>query len=236
MAQVSLSDLRARARELAGQESSAVTSAFVDDAELSKIVNEALSGFHDLMVEVQRHEWVLTPVRTWPTTTVTGQTTYLLPDDLLATSLVRMSNGSDQFRVPSWEHAERPGLISASALPYIDGYYYRVTGRNLELLPEPRQSYTLYVDYVPEFAPLSHELDETVDIPYGWWLWPCLKAAISMKHKGNTDASDRMNEWVAEDRRIRALAGRHGSRGLRISNTRRNRANNLRYPRLWRDT
>ena len=58
MALVSLTEMRLRARELAGQESTAPTSAFVDTPENDRGINEALSAFHDLMVELQLIELV----------------------------------------------------------------------------------------------------------------------------------------------------------------------------------
>lgn len=233
MALVSLTEMRARTRQLAGQETSLPASAHVDTDENDLGINEALSAFHDLMIELQRHEWVVTPVKTHSDTLVTGTTSYPLPDKLLATVSVRLSDGTTSHYVRPWDHADRDWL-SNSSVPYIDGYHYRVIGRMLELLPSPRAGYTLLVDYVPEYSPLVNPA-ETFECPFGWWRWAAIKAAIGMAYKGHTETKQLADDWQFEDRRIRSLAGKRGTRGLRIVNTRRRGGMMRHLSRLWRD-
>ena len=235
MATVSLSEMRTRTRELAGQETGAPLTSFVDTPELDRRINEALSAFHDLMVEIQRHEWVITPAKTHIITMQTSVTAYPVPITMLSVVGVRMVQGDEQFKVPAWDHTDRDWLTSSSELPYIDGYRYRVTGPTIELLPVPRVGYELHVDYIPEFAPLVNEDDEFT-VPFGWEKWAALRAAIQMEGKRNTDTSQLQAEFAFEDRRIRALGGKRGSRGLRIVNTRRPQGHWGGLPRLWRDT
>lgn len=235
MATVSLSEMRQRARELADQETGAPSTAFVDDPELDRRINEALSAQHDLMVELQRHEWVISPVKTHPTNLALGTNDYPLPDDVYIVLTVRLSQSGYQYQVHPFEHADRAWLESVSALPYIWGYRYRVVGRHLKILPDPRTTYELFVDYIPEYKPLNNP-DETFECPYGWWRWAALKVAIDMVGKRKSDTTHLITALGGEDRRIRAMAGKHGTRGLRITNTRKADPLRWRYPRLWRDT
>lgn len=235
MAAVSLSYLRQRARELAGQETGAPTSALVDDTELGKLINEALAAYHGLFVEIERHEWVLTQPKAWSTTLVLEQVNYTLPYDLLSVMDVRCQNGSDVYRVPSWEWTQRADLETVATLPYIDGYYYRVVGQQIQILPEPRAGYTLLVDYVPEFAFLLGAND-VVHIPSGWEIWPALHAAIKMVLKTKTDASELRAQFLDADKMVRSLGGRRGSRGLHIVDRRNRNVPGPTVPRLWRDS
>jgi hypothetical protein len=236
VATVKWEDLKTRVRRRADQASIQPTKAFVTTDELNERANESFSAFHDLVLELQKHEWSLVQPVHLDIALSSSTTTYALPPELMAVKAVRISDGTWSEPVRPYEHDERAyyeGVDAGWRDAMRWNYVYRVEGRNIMLRPEPSGSVdTLSVDYVPEWRELQDGM--TVECPYGWWLWPVLHCAIGCVHKRfpGEPAQSLMAEWQAEDRRIRALAGRRVPRPLKISAV-RDDVDDDDYGRMW---
>lgn len=221
MASRTLSQLRDDVRELSHNETLAPSTAFVTDTELNQRINEACGLFHNLMAELQRHEWVLTSVATQSIALAAGTNTYTLaPQFFILKGYPRMSDGDRQYRVRPWDWSERDLMEEVDQLPWIEGYTYRIYGTTIHILPDVRSSYTLHVDFVPEFSPLANDGD-TITVPYGWWKWITLLAAIDLYLKEDLDASHLERQHARWDQQIRAMAAKRGHKRLRMVDARR---------------
>lgn len=199
---VSLLELRRRAREYADQETSDPSGAFVDDAELTRSINDGLAELYDLMVEVRGDLFFATTV---DLTTVAGQTSYDLPDDFYSlTKVIASRSGSDQWcSVPLWGLDDYPYLLSMKAGSG-NVLRYRLQGTRLVLLPVPVSGETVRVMYVPTFTPLVSDLD-SVDGVNGWADYAALSAAIDMMQKEESDPSVLLMKRNNIEARIRKM-------------------------------
>jgi hypothetical protein len=212
---ITLSELVRLIRERADHETTAAATAFVeDDPEMYGVANSALAAFHNLMCEMQRHEWALTATKV-AQVPGTGATSYTLPTGvMLVIDPIRITDGSRWGHVYDFDSTERAGLLDISSQGDIVGYRYRVNGPSLEVYPAVSATYTLHVDHVPEFEPLAAGGDK-VEMPYGWWDWPVWLAVTDVLTKEDRDATQSAAKFQFHDRRIRALASRRAGR-LRI--------------------
>lgn len=217
MATIEWSDLRGRVRDRADQESTQPTSALVTTAQLDKRLNESCSAYQNLIVSLQRHEWSLTKPMTHSLAVVDDQATYNLPPGCLCVVAVRASDGSYAEPVFPYDHSERwayEGLNTRTGTRW--GYKYRVEGPQIRILPAPASPVTtLEVEYIPEWSELVD--GQSLDVPYGWWVWPMLHCAMGMLSKQDRDASSLMREWQIEDARIRSLATQRTRHALQIA-------------------
>lgn len=216
MATVTLRTLRRLVRERADDETLTPTTADVeDDPELDGYINQALAAFTDLLIEIQRHEWAPTARRVQVFKLETGKTSYSLFDEVYQViSPLRVTDGSRWGKVWPFDHDERGPLLDAESQGSIFGYFYRVTGRELEILPKPGSLYTIHVDYLPEFEPLRMP-SHSFRCPYGWEMWPVWQAVTDILTKQERDIMQAQAKLAQHDRRIRAMAVRRAGK-LRI--------------------
>lgn len=231
MAKVSLERLRVDVRQLAGNETGNENTALTDKLEANRRVNEACALFHNMMARMQRHEWVLTQVVDFEFTLNTTRLIYPLPEDFFVLSgHPRVSDGNRQYRLLDWERTDRDILEEADELPYLYGYEYRINGANFHILPNPRDTYTVFVSYVPEFRDLVKD-DDFITLPTGWHKWITLTAAKDLLNKEKLDTSHLDIMFAKWDFEIQSMIGKRGTKHLRVVDSRRD---GRRWPRLGR--
>lgn len=210
-------------RELADQETIAPTTALVDTTELEARGNEALSALRDLMIQLQAMEWV--EVKTDTITTISGTNRHALKDDFYMLMGVRGESGGIQRNLEPWRYQERAPLHHTGLSPRVWDLKYRLNGRYVELLPYPATSGdSLHIDYIPAYVPLTGTA-MIFEMPYGWWKWAALHAAVDLLSKdaldGSSGSSMLVEKFKLEDQRIRSLASmRDNGRAHRIADTR----------------
>lgn len=218
MARIQWEDLRTLTRREADQQTTQPTKSFVTDVELDDRLNLSCSALHDLLIEIQRHEWALTPATQAVHAVQDGVSTYALPLECLAVKEVRIYDGTFSQPVFPFGHTERAALDSSDGRDtWTWGYRYRVEGKSIAILPTPTAIVTeLRITYIPEYTPRI--AGQYIDLPYGWWRWAALHCAIGMVRKRYPDVMPQalMAEFNLEDRRIRALAGRRSPRALKV--------------------
>jgi hypothetical protein len=181
MAAVSLTTLRARARERADFTSSA----FVSDTatSLDAWINEGAQELHDLLVTHDGDEYAASSTSF---STVVGTSDYSLPTDFLKLLAVDWASNGRQIDLKKFElkerNAYRSQLASALLLPR-----YRLAGNSIRLYPAPTVVTTVTVWYVPALTVLVNGAD-TVNFPNGWERYAVLHAAIACLKKEESDA------------------------------------------------
>jgi len=203
-APVPLSTLRTVVRELANMETTS-TGNFISSAELDRRINEAVSELYDLLLEHRGQDYY---ARSHPITTVAGTALYALPADFYQLLGVSCSDGSSHWEMQSWQHSELPRLLS---LEVSGGWTavamrYRMVVASLELRPAPSGVYTVTVRYVPTCTLLVNPTD-TFDGVNGWEKWACLRAAIDLLSKEESDTRELRSQLTAMSGRIAKHAG-----------------------------
>lgn len=182
MAAVTLTTLRARARELADQ----VGSTFVTDAatSLDAFINAGLDALYDLMVQAYGEDYFLTSSAF---TTVAGTATYALPADFgKLRGVDLLYTGNTRVPLSRFNFAERNRLrdpLLAGEVPS-----YRLQGSLLWLEPAPTAAYSGTLWYVPS-RPLLVNGADSVNVPNGWEDYAVLEAAIRVGLKEEGDVS-----------------------------------------------
>lgn len=237
MATVTLADMRRIVRHHADIETTAPTTAEVDDDELDGYINPGLGCFHDLMLEIQRHEWPITPLKQLEATGDGDTERWQLTNIVQHVVMVRVrENGTDWFNLPDWQHEERSDYLSSTrrSLPYA----YRDIGGEIEILPAVRSGSDIQICYWPEFEPLT-QASSSFKCPRGWEEWPAWLATIDVLTKQDRATDAAKEKFSFHDRRIRALAGRRAGR-LRIVDRWVDRASRIPWMpnvrRLYRDS
>lgn len=211
-------------RELADQETSAASTAFVDNTELDARINEALKQLYNLLIAARGQEYYVASVN-W--TAVAGQESYTLPADFMRLLTVYARDGGSRYEaVPTWEMAERPDLLWRGSVgtTNIGEYRYRLQGGNISFLPTPSStSHTFYALYVPAMTELVADTD-VFDGVAGWEKWAALTAAIDIASK--EEAVEHVQMLMAQRALIQSqidqLGGeRDAARPPRIQDTRR---------------
>jgi len=239
MATRTLAELRQMVRELSDNETTAQATAFVDDAELDPRINEALSALRDLRIDLEGQEWA---AKTGTITTASGTEVYPLPPDfdtLLGVRCEPTDGGNTEYTLEPWDYEMLASLRNVADGTYPTHYRLKdADGDKIDLKPTPTAVVTVYIDYVPSYTELDQAADETFSMPYGWWKWAALFAAIDILNKEDLDATALTQKWQAEDQRVRRRAGRRdASRAPRIKDTRQERQRMLGgFPRLWRSS
>ncbi len=219
-----LAQLRAMVRELADQETSAASTAFVDTTELDARINEALKQLYNLLIAARGQEYYVTST-TWAA--VADQEDYALPADFMRLLTVYVKDGGSRYEtIPTWEMTERPDLLWRGAVgtTNIGEYRYRLQGANISFLPAPSTtSHTFYALYVPAMTELALDTD-TFDGVAGWEKWAALTAAIDLASK--EEAVEHVQMLMAQraliQSQIEQLGGeRDAGRAPRIQDTRR---------------
>ncbi len=219
-----LAQMRAMVREHADQETTAPTTAFVDDTELDARINEALKQLYNLFIQTRGQEYFH---EDYTFTSEAGVNHYQLPCRFFRLMGVTVSDGTRHFQVPTWEYQELSELRSRESYggsTSIYEYRYRLQHDKLVIYPKPTGTeHTFTLDYVPEFDELVADGD-TFDGVNGWERWATLTAAIDIatKEENFELAQALMAIRAVIDAQIKDLAGeRDQARAPRIQDTRK---------------
>lgn len=191
MAAVSLTTMRARARELADQ----VGSTFVSDAasSLDAFINAGLDALYDILVQAYGEDYFLSSSAF---NTVAGTATYALPATFAKLKGVDLTVNGTRIALQKFNFAERNRLrdpLLAGELPC-----YRLQGNLLWLEPVPTAARAGTIWFIPS-RPLLVNGGDTVDVPNGWEDYAVIEAAIRCGLKEESDVSG----WLTLQERMR---------------------------------
>lgn len=196
MANVTLAQLRIRARSRANMENSD----FVSDTELNQFINDSLAELDDLLIASFGNDYRVST--TSPTTTVSGTSSYALPSDFYKLLGVDARTSGDVW------HALRPFNFNernrdAESID-LHATRYRLSGSNIIFTPDPNVfSYRLW--YVPVFTPLALDVSTYSDTN-GFVEYAVVDAAIKCMEKEESDTTDLKSDKSALKRRIEEMA------------------------------
>lgn len=208
-ANISLLDMRLRARELADMQTSNQAAAFVTDAELTNGVNRHLKQLYNLLIIARGDEYYAAT-----TTFAIGGSNANLPllvPSFMALLALSATDGRRVVWVPKFNLKQWAALVyqQNTSKAELDDYRYRLMGSNLEIRPavtNATHSFTLH--YVPAFVPLALDGD-VFDGVNGWEDWAIYGAAIDMLNKEESleQANGLMAQRAQLEQQISKLAG-----------------------------
>lgn len=188
MAVVTLAQLESDALLYADQRPGGATS-HISSTELTRLVNQALKEFYDLLVAARGHEYFITSSTL---AVVAGTATYSLPSDLYELVSVTLEwNARDHEIVrPAAATADRAWYINIGTWTQWSIKGYRIRGaqagtQTLEFLPTPASSVTARLQYIPTMTELT--AGQSIQAVNGWGKLVSLKVALEMLSiKGST--------------------------------------------------
>lgn len=202
-----------RARELADQETSTPSTAFVDDTEALAQLNASVGIWHGMLVKAVPERF-----ETSETITANGASSYNLPATHLLTLGVDYAlSASSWYPLKRIQYQERTRYETTGDIA--EGYYLR--GATIVLVPAPTSgSYRhSYITCAPVLV-----AGDSVDGVNGWEMWPVYDLAIKMMSKEESDPSAllaKQNEIKLEMEA--AAADREAATPMRVVDTRLNR-------------
>ena len=192
---VTLAQLRTDARLFADQRPGGA-SAFINDTELSRLINLRLPMLYDLLVQAQGEDYYskrsAIPGEAGVLATVVGTSDYDLPDDFYQLISVKLAWDSSD-----WEELDRGQTLDGhrrgwwgSPAVWEKGSTksYQLAGARLRLLPVPTTVTNYVLIYVPTCPELVSDTD-TFDGVNGWERLIALGTALDMHGIGETDGS-----------------------------------------------
>lgn len=195
MGAVSLTTLRARARERADM----VNSSFVTDAatSLDAWINEGAQRLHEKLVEAYGDDYV---EKSSSFTTTSGTTDYDLPSDFFKLLGVDLLVNANKRTLLPYNRAERNYYNNRISRWYTFPRY-KLSASTLRLLPAPGGSYAGTIWYAPLLQVLVHgtgstyantlvNSDDTINFPSGWERYVVLYAAIQALMKEESDVRE----------------------------------------------
>ena len=208
-ANVSLLNMRLRARELADMQTSNQAAAFVTDAELTNAVNRHLKQLYNLLIIARGDEYYAAT-----TAFAIGGSSANLPllvPAFMALLSLSATDGRRVVWVPKFNLKQWAELVyqQNTSTAELDDYRYRLMGNSLEIRPgvvNVSHSFTLH--YLPAFVPLVLDGD-VFDGVNGWEDWAIYGAAIDMLNKEESleQANSLMAQRAQLEGQITKLAG-----------------------------
>lgn len=197
MAAVTLTTLRARARESADK----TGSSFISDAanSLDAWINEGVQHLHEKLVEAMGEKYAYS---TSSLSFVAGTTDYALPADFLKLYGVDVPYAGVTQTLRPYTFAERNWHKNRAQLG-IGVPRYTILGTNLHIEPSLITA-TATLHYAPAAALLVNGSD-TVNFPNGWERYVVIYAAMRATMKEESDASPLAALLRAEDERLETL-------------------------------
>lgn len=204
MAAVSLTTLRARARERADM----TGSAFVADGatSLDNWLNEGAHRLHALLAEKFGNDYI---VKSAAFPTAAGTSSYSLTTyapDLFKLLGVDLTVGTRPVDLKKFNFKERNAYRAATSAAYGAGLpRYHLEGAVLRLYPAPNAVYSGTIWYIPmlqvlqggsgsTYINLLTSATDTVDFPNGWEAWIEIHAAIQARIKEESDIRELVQE------------------------------------------
>ena len=224
---VAMTDMIAAVRELADMETSAASTAFVDDTELTARINDGLKQLYTKLAEANGQDYYV--LTTTALAFTSGTSLYNLPNDAATGKLfwrllgVRITDGIRWAQAEPYGWQEEAGLLNraVSGGVTIGEYRYRLVGTQISFLPTPKTTgHSFVLNYLPAFQPVSGTA--TFDGIQGWERWAELTAAIDLMNKEEADPSGLLAQRAIIDEQITRMAGqRDAGRPERIQDVRR---------------
>lgn len=182
MRSVTLGELRTRARQLSDIGQDAGGGSFIDDAEWTRIIDQAYCELYELLAASGLYFFESTA-----TLVTDGTASVSLPADHYQTIGVDYAYGTVYQSLTRLSVRERNRFSGSTGGPAIA---YRVVGSKLTLYPTPPTLQSYLLVYVPAPASLvDAAATATVDGVAGWEEYVVVDAAIRAKLREETDAS-----------------------------------------------
>ena len=179
-------------------------SVFINDTEITRLINLALGDLYDLLLAARGHEYYADEDTI---SVVSGTSRYNLPSDFYELLSATLEWGTTNHEpVDSFEHVkDRYRLNNWANWAAWGPKGYRIRGAQIELLPSPTSAVTMRIQYVPAFTDLSSGSD-TFDGVNGWEKLVALMVAKEMRIIQGQPFSY-LDKLISEERaRIEALA------------------------------
>ncbi len=209
MAAVTLTQLRAKARELADM----TGSLFITDSadSLDQWINEGAQKLHDLYVQAYGEDYL---EKSAVLTTVAGTTDYALPADFYKLLGVELPVNGEQKSLKLYNRAERNALsgqmlsISQLSLPQ-----YKLSAGVIRLLPAPRTVLVGKIWYSPllqvtngsTVTNLLVAAGDSINFPNGAERYVIMYAARKAKVKQEDDVSALTRDIDIEESKLQVL-------------------------------
>lgn len=197
---ISLLDLKLRTRQRADRENSN----FVEDGELTFMINQSIAELHDLMVMANSADY---SVNSFNFSTSSNVGEYALPADFYKLKGVDAKINQDNwYSLRPFNFNERNrnddvtwGLLNGPSARY------RLVGGNIKFSPEPEGVYNIRIWYTPLATKLVLDTDELGDLN-AFSEYVIVDAAIKYLQKEESDVSVLMGQKEALRRRIEIMA------------------------------
>lgn len=207
-ANVTLGEMKTRARELADMQTSNQSQAFITDAELVRHLNRGVKQLYQKLI-IARGDEYYSKSTTFPS--VANQATYALPADFMSLLMLAITDGQIVRPVPKFTMKQWADLRYLQNVTNNDSSVlrYRIVGPNIEIRPQPSSSsYTFTMYYLPACTTLVADGD-SFDGINGWEDWAVYNAAVDMLNKEESfeQAQSLMLQQRQLEDQIAALAG-----------------------------
>ena len=202
---VTLAQLRADARLYADQRvHTPGASTFVTDTELDRLINLQLAELHELFLSARGADYT-GGIAEATIPLVSGTARYALPVDffqLLGAEIIYSDQhrqqvvsasshrAAERLQLPDWDHSCRK--------------WFRIRGPQIEILPTPKGTADLVLQYAPAFVDLASPSD-TYDGVNGWEKLVALGVAIELRTIEGRDLGRLPALFDAQRQRIEEL-------------------------------
>lgn len=207
MPSVSLTNLRARVREVADM----TGSDFVSDAanSLDYFINAATDELYNLLVARDEDRFVSSE----SVSIVAGTDAYSLPSTFLRALRVEVLDGSRYVALRRFRLQDAAAIGDTASV--LRGMRYQIRGSQLVFLPTPGASGTARLWYVPTRTALVNASD-TFDFVSGWDEYVVTRAAIMVLDKEESDSSALRADLERIQRRVEESAPRDAGEVTRV--------------------
>ena len=200
---VTLTQLQTATRLYADRRESGA-SAFIDDTELTSLINGSLAGFYDLLVAARGHEYYQDEDTI---SVVSGTSRYNLPATFYELLSVTLEWTSDDHEIvlPYEQVSERHLLNNHGTWGNGNTKAYRLRAAQIEFLPEPTSAVTASLQFIPVYTTLVSGGD-TFDGVNGWERLIALDVAMRMRAIEELPNADLERLFKEDKERIEELA------------------------------
>lgn len=199
-----------------------VGSAYVTDAELLSLINQAKLELDDLLIEAYGQDYFATSTtfatvvgtQNYSLTTITGGTFYKLMGVDIQDSV---SGWKD---VDPYTFKERNEFTNSNTYLNLysnkSDYRYRIVGSNINIRPTPNSVMTFQLHWTPQSTTLATTASSFDDVN-GWSEYMVVRAAISVRNKEESDTTELERDLERLRARITAMkTNRDASAPLKV--------------------
>jgi hypothetical protein len=180
---------------------------FIDDAELTDELNEALADLYDMLVGVGGQPWFRNSVTFSTVANTDAYDLTVKAPDFYKLQSIDIDFGGGIFRTarPFMEEERNLFKYPLSGWIYQLPVLYRLQGKNLTFIPSPAGVYSVTVNYYPVFTKLVN-VGDTFDGINGFESYAIWTVVGFCKQKGDEDASFAMQRAAQKREQILAMA------------------------------